>query len=148
MFHVHLEFAFIHSTTAIHSDRLTSGEKQMPACFHAPGNPCIQNYQKWPSCGCSLAQVRGLLTLGTPHYLALARCAGRSSHCPHGAAEPRKAMAVQASFPDVIGDIISQAGVTDTAGTTFPFQDSCVLAAQTGASERPAVYLSFLWRKS
>lgn len=92
--------------------------------------------------------VQGLVILRTPNYLAFAGCAGRSSHCPHWATKPRKAIAVQASFSDVIGDVISQAGVTDTAGTTFPFQDGCVLTAQIGASERPAIYLSFLWRES
>lgn len=61
--------------------------------------------------------------------LAFTGCAGRSNHCPHWAAKPWNAIAVQASFPDVIGDVISQAGVTDTAGTTLPFQDGWVLTA-------------------
>lgn len=72
----------------------------------------------------------------------------RSSQCPHWATKPRNSIAVQASFSDVIGDVIRQAGVADTAGTTLPFQDGCVLTAQSGASEWPAIYLSFLWRES
>lgn len=88
------------------------------------------------------------VSLRTSNYLAFTGCAGRSNHCPHWAAKPWNAIAVQASFPDVIGDVISQAGVTDTAGTTLPFQDGWVLTAQIGASEWPAIYLSFLWRES
>lgn len=65
--------------------------------------------------------------------LAFTGCTRRSSHCPHSTAQPRNTRAVQASFSDVIGNIISQAGVTDTAGTTLPFHDGCVFTAQTRA---------------
>lgn len=67
-------------------------------------------------------------------YLAFTACTRRSSHCPHCTAQPWNTRAVQASFLDVIDNIISQAGVTDTARTTFPFKDGCEFTAQTRTS--------------
>lgn len=42
-----------------------------------------------------------------------------------------------------MGNVIGQAGVTDTAGATLPFQDGFELTVQIGAHEWPAIYLSF-----
>lgn len=92
--------------------------------------------------------VQGLTILRTPNYLAFASRAGRSSHGPQRPAQPGNTGAVHTRFPDVIGDVISQAGVTDTMRTALSFQQCRVLTAQTGACEWPAVHLSFLQKRS
>lgn len=79
-----------------------------------------------------------------PSYLAFAGCTGRSHHCPYSTTKPCDPIAIWTGFPDVVGDVVSQTGVTDTVGTALSIRDSRVLAAQRRALERPTIHLSFL----
>ena len=72
MFHVHLEFAFIHSTTIIQSDRLTSGEKQMPGCVPTPlGTRAFRTIRSGPPAGVHRHASEAWLPSGHPITLHL-----------------------------------------------------------------------------
>lgn len=89
-------------------------------------------------------QVHSLTIPAGPSYLAFAGCARRSHHRPYSATKPCDSVAIWTGFPDVIGDVVSQTGVTDTVRTALSFWDGCVLAVQSRALKRPTIHLSFL----
>lgn len=64
-------------------------------------------------------QERTLTTPPGPSYLAFAGGTRRSHHGPHSPTEPGDPIAIWTGFPDVIGDIVSQTGVTDTVRTAL-----------------------------
>lgn len=68
------------------------------------------------------------------YYLAYACGTGRPRHVPHGATEACDASAVHARFPDVVADVVSEAGVCDTAWAALPLRHGRVLAGEHGTS--------------
>lgn len=62
-----------------------------------------------------------ITTLSCSSYLAFAGCTRRSHHCPYSTAKSRDSIAIQTGFPDVIGDVVSQTGVTDAVRTALSF---------------------------
>lgn len=77
-------------------------------------------------------------------YLTLAGGAWRLGHMPRVPAEAGDARGVLARLPDVVRQVVSQAGVCDTARATLALRHCCVLAHQHGANQGPAVYFPLL----
>ena len=77
-------------------------------------------------------------------YLTLAGGAGRVRHVPRVPAEAGDARGVQARLPDVVRQVVGQAGVSDAARAALALGHRRVLARQHGANQRPAVDLPLL----
>lgn len=79
-------------------------------------------------------------------YLTLAGGTGWVGHMPCVPAEAEDACGVLARLPDVIRQVVGQAGVCDAARATLALRHRRVLTHQHGANQRPAVHLPLLHR--